>query len=68
MDPRLSVVQSLVLLVEDPHGALWLGTDSSGLHRFDPATGQFTVYEHQVSRPGTLSDNRVNSVHFDRSA
>ena len=48
-------------------GALWLGTDSSGLHRFDPATGQFTSYEHDMDRPGTLSDNRVNSVHFDRS-
>ena len=54
-------------LVEDQKGALWLGTDSSGLHRFDPATGQFTSYEHDMDRPSTLSDNRVNSVHFDRS-
>ena len=54
-------------LVEDRQGVLWLGTHSSGLHRFEPTTGQFTVYEHEVSRPGTLSDNRVNSVHFDRS-
>ncbi len=54
-------------LVEDKQGALWLGTHSSGLHRFDPPTGKFTVYEHHVSRPGALSDNRVNSVHFDRS-
>jgi len=56
-----------VFLVEDRNGALWLGTDSSGLHRFDPATGQFTKYEHDIDRPGTLSDNRVNSVYFDRS-
>src|SRR5260370_15093278 len=30
-------------LVEDWEGALWLGTDSSGLRRFDPATGHFTI-------------------------
>jgi PAS domain S-box-containing protein len=54
-------------LVEDRQGALWLGTDSSGLQRFDPATGRFTTYEHDIDRPLTLSDNRVNSVHFDRS-
>jgi ligand-binding sensor domain-containing protein/signal transduction histidine kinase len=54
-------------LVEDREGVLWLGTHSSGLHRFDPATGQFAIYQHDINRPGTLSDNRVNAVHFDRS-
>ena len=66
LDPRRRS-QSYLDLVEDREGALWLGTDSSGLHRFDPATGRFTVYEHHLDRPGTLSDNRVNSVHFDRA-
>ena len=65
-DPPRRIVDYLEL-VEDRKGALWLGTDSSGLHRFDPATGQFTSYAHDMDRPGTLSDNRVNSVHFDRS-
>ena len=54
-------------LVEDRFGLLWLGTDSSGLRSFDPATGQIAAYQHDESRPGTLSDNRVNSVYFDRS-
>lgn len=54
-------------LVEDPHGLLWLGTDSSGLQRFDPATGQFSTFERKQNRPGSLSDNRVNSIHFDRA-
>ena len=66
VDPR-SRSQSYLDLVEDRDGALWLGTDSSGLHRFDPATGRFTVYEHRVNSPGTLSDNRVNSVLFTRA-
>jgi ligand-binding sensor domain-containing protein/signal transduction histidine kinase len=55
-------------IVEDEDGALWLGTETSGLYRFDPETGQFTRrYQHDVNRPETLSDNRVNSVHFDHS-
>lgn len=54
-------------LVEDRTGALWLGTESSGLYRFDPPTGQFTNYQHDINNAGTLSDNRVNSVFFDRS-
>ena len=64
---RRSRIVNYLELAEDRKGALWLGTDSSGLHHFDPATGQFTKYEHDMNRPGTLSDNRVNSVHFDRS-
>ena len=54
-------------LAEDRKGYLWLGAFFSGLQRFDPETGMFTTYEHDLNRPGTLSDNRVNSIHFDRS-
>ena len=63
VDPRADYLE----LVEDRQGALWLGSEYSGLHRFDPATGKFTIYEQDINRPGTLSDNRVNSVYFDRS-
>ena len=53
---------------EDGKGALWIGTDSSGLQRFDPTTGQFTaIYKHNENDPTSLSNNRVNSVHFDHS-
>ncbi|HYZ87239.1 MAG TPA: two-component regulator propeller domain-containing protein, partial [Bryobacteraceae bacterium] len=54
-------------LAEDRRGILWLGTESTGLLRFDPATGRFTIYQHNPDNTHTLSDNRVNSVHFDRS-
>jgi len=30
-------------------------------------TGALVIYEQDRNRPGTLSDNRVNSVYFDRS-
>jgi ligand-binding sensor domain-containing protein/signal transduction histidine kinase len=54
-------------LIEDHAGKIWIGTDLSGLLRFDPATGQVAIYTHITNATGTLSDNRVNSVHFDRS-
>jgi signal transduction histidine kinase len=54
-------------LVEDQEGILWLGSEFAGLQRFDPATGKFTVYLHDLSRSDGLSDNRVNSVYFDHS-
>jgi ligand-binding sensor domain-containing protein len=50
---------------EDSGGYFWLGAQS-GLHRFDPRTGQFKIYEHHSDNPKSLSDNGVNSVHFDR--
>lgn len=54
-------------LVEDREGKIWIGTESSGLRRFDPATGHLTRYEYDRNLRGSLSDSRVNSVHFDRS-
>jgi ligand-binding sensor domain-containing protein/signal transduction histidine kinase len=65
---KLASVQPLpcLELVEDSEGLLWVGTSSAGLLRFDPATRKVTSYQHDMDRPGTLSDNRVNSVHFDR--
>ena len=52
---------------EDRKGMLWLGTESSGLLRFDPNTGALKIYQHESNRPDSLSDNRVNSIHFDQS-
>ena len=52
-------------ITEDREGFLWLGAQS-GLHRFDPRTGQFKIYGHKPDDPESLSDNRVNSLHFDQ--
>jgi ligand-binding sensor domain-containing protein len=53
---------------EDPQGALWIGTNSTGLQRFDPAIERFTAsYKHNANDPTSLTNNRVNSVHFDHS-
>jgi len=66
-DPQ-SPAQIDLAVMEDPQGALWIGTHSSGLQRFDPAIERFTAsYKHNADDPTSLSNNRVNSVHFDHS-
>jgi ligand-binding sensor domain-containing protein/signal transduction histidine kinase len=52
---------------QDRNGNLWLGTAQSGLHRFDPRTGEFTIYAHNPDDPRSMSDDRVNSIHFDNA-
>jgi signal transduction histidine kinase/ligand-binding sensor domain-containing protein len=47
-------------------GALWLG-GNLGLHRFDPQTKTFTVYDHDPDNPASISDDHVNAVFFDHS-
>jgi PAS domain S-box-containing protein len=64
---KKSAAQIDLEVKQDSQGTLWLGTDSSGLQRFDPTTAEFTVYKHNANDPTTLSNNRVNSVHFDHS-
>jgi ligand-binding sensor domain-containing protein len=64
---KQSGVQVDIAIQEDRQGALWVGTHSSGLQRFDPTTEQFAVYQHNANDPASLSNDRVNSVHFDRS-
>jgi PAS domain S-box-containing protein len=63
-----SAAQIDIEVKEDRQGALWIGTHSAGLERFDPATGRFTaIYKHNANDPTSLSNDRVNSVHFDHS-
>jgi signal transduction histidine kinase/ligand-binding sensor domain-containing protein len=54
-------------LAEGPDGELWLGSNTSGLQRFDPTTGRVSLFQHEASDVRTLSDNRVNAVLVDRA-
>ena len=37
-------------IAEEASGVLWLGTSSHGLHRFDPGTSTFTIFENELRR------------------
>jgi len=48
-------------------GRLWIGTFSSGLSVYDPATETFTRYQHDPRLPGSLAHDRVEAIAEDRS-
>lgn len=54
-------------IAEDANGVLWLATSSRGVHRFDPATGTFTIFDAELRSALPPGHNRVNSVHVDRT-
>jgi len=58
-DPRVMSV------LEDRTGRLWVGTQT-GLHRFDPRTGQSTMYRGDPRKPGWLSHDYVYALLEDR--
>ena len=55
------------VIAEDSHGALWLGTQFTGLQRFDPSTGHFTIYRNRPGTAGSLSNDQVNAICIDAS-
>jgi len=56
----------LVCITEDTHGIFWIGA-AVGLYRFDPATGEFTLYAHDPERPHSPVRGPVLSVLSDAS-
>ncbi len=57
---RKSVLQPPAL--DEPSGVRWRGTRNAGITRYDPASGQTTVFRHDAARPGSLADDRIHSV------
>jgi signal transduction histidine kinase/ligand-binding sensor domain-containing protein len=52
-------------LYEARDGALWVSTNTGGLNRRDPLTGQFTQFHHDSANPRSLSSESVYSVAQD---
>ncbi|MCU0303859.1 MAG: ATP-binding protein [Thermoanaerobaculales bacterium] len=46
-------------LYQDPHGTLWIATNTSGVNRFDPNDGTFARFRHDPADPKTLSHDSV---------
>lgn len=49
----------------DANGVLWIGTNSGGLNRYDPKTGQFSHYTHKPDDPNSLTENSISAVLVD---
>ena len=66
-DPYSLSSSDLNVIYEDTTGALWIGTNASGLERFDRATEQFTHYAPSPDDPKSLIGNIVWAIYQDRS-
>ena len=54
-------------IYQDQDGAIWLGTQTNGLKRWDPSLDSFEAYRNQPSDPHSLADNRIVTLLQDRS-
>ncbi|MEM7344869.1 MAG: two-component regulator propeller domain-containing protein, partial [Chloroflexota bacterium] len=57
----------VIVPVQDEPGWFWLGTDQSGLKKFNPATEETLYYQHNSLLPNSLSDNDVITIFTDQS-
>jgi len=66
-DPDSLISNNILSLYEDRSGMLWVGTDGSGLNRFDRETGKFVLYQYDSDDPTSLGNNRISDIHEDSS-
>jgi signal transduction histidine kinase/ligand-binding sensor domain-containing protein len=49
----------VVALAQGADGKIWVGTDSDGLARFDPQSGQFESFRHDPAQPDSISGGTI---------
>lgn len=54
------------IIGQDPSGALWVGTDGSGLYALDPATNRITEYNHNPQDSRSISNDTIHLIYVDR--
>lgn len=59
--------QNICCMIEGDGDTLWLGTESSGLDRFNRSTGQVIHFKHRDDNKNSLSNNKINSIYMDHS-
>ena len=57
------VIQSFA---EDKQKRIWMGGSMHGLHMYDKASGTFRHFTHDPQKEGSIADNTINCVYFDR--
>ena len=57
---------SVMALWHDRDGALWIGTMTGGLQRFDPQRSSARAYRYDATDPSSLPADGVMSLHEDR--
>jgi ligand-binding sensor domain-containing protein/DNA-binding CsgD family transcriptional regulator len=61
-DPASITDLDIRALYEDSDGIIWVATNTGGLNRFDPASGNFTAFRHRPDDPTTISHDSVYGI------
>jgi ligand-binding sensor domain-containing protein/DNA-binding CsgD family transcriptional regulator len=56
---------TVLSILSDSRGRVWLGTEAGGLARLDPGAGTIVRYRHDPRDPNSLSNNKVNALWAD---
>lgn len=57
--------QKINCLHKDRRGGIWIGSQQSGLTRFDPTNGSVVNYVYDPTDSTSISDNEVNCIYED---
>jgi ligand-binding sensor domain-containing protein/DNA-binding CsgD family transcriptional regulator len=49
-------------IYEAGDGFIWVGTNTGGLDRYDPATGKFRNFRHDSTDPASLLEGSINGI------
>lgn len=63
LDKNLPTAQWITAIAEDRAGNLWLGTNSSGILKFNKYSGTFEHHLHHPEDPDTLCSNEVTAIY-----
>ena len=55
-----------IRLYKKRNDILWVATTDSGLIRYDMTNGHTALFKHDTDDPGSLQEDRVNIIEFDR--
>ena len=66
-DPDSLADETVRVVFRDRTGILWIGTNSGGLDRLDPAQDTFVHYRHEPGNERSLTGNNVARIYEDRS-
>lgn len=55
----------ITTIAEDQEQRLWVGTSNAGLHKFEPATQQFSHFGHNSADANSIINNNIRKITVD---
>jgi PAS domain S-box-containing protein len=65
INPRSLSSNSILSLLRDRSGIVWVGTDFGGINKYDPGKKKFRHYRNLLNDPHSLNNNLVTAIYED---